>query len=154
MKITQINATETIFNLRKANKNINKNQVVTNPETEKSELLGSEALKNYFVNFKSSKSINIAGTNSAKMKALEAMMSPQALELIDSSRKIAKKYGYNAINQTILLLAGLIGIKKYIEDLNTGEVDYGDNSGYFAPSVIIEETTPDVFKKKQKRNII
>lgn len=154
MKIAQINGIQSGLSLKQiSNKDYSKNNV-TPPDTQDiTKPVEAEAIKNHFLNFRA-RNINVAGTNSAKMKNLEAMMSPQALELISSARKIAKKYGYSAINQTMVLLASALGIKEYIEDLNSGDVDYGDNSGHYTPDVIADETAKDVFKDKEKRSVI
>lgn len=149
MKIFQINSVSTNFKL---NNNGDKKSI---KKQTSSELSADTKLCTdpSFLSFGAAK-INIAATNSAKMKELEAMMSPQALELLSSSRKIAKTYGYSAINQTIVLLASAIGIKEYIKELDSGNIDYSDNSGYCIPSVIIDETTDNVFKDKEKRNTL
>ena len=154
MRITQINGTQAKINLHKTNNKFSTKSVKNTDNTEITTHTEPEALKNHFLNFGAAKKINVTASNATKMKELEAMMSPQALELISSSRKIAKKYGYSAINQTIVLLASVLGVKDYIEELNSGNIDYNDYSGYLIPETFIDETSKDVFKNKEKRNIL
>lgn len=155
MRIAQINGIQKQINLQSTNYKYSTKQKESSQNTDTvTTITKPEALKNHFLNFGAAKKINITASNASKMKELEAMMSPQALELLSSARKIAKKYGYSAINQTIILLASAIEIKEYIEELNNGDIDYSDNSGYDIPNAIINETTDNVFKDKEKRNTL
>ena len=154
MKILPIKTAE--FKTKHPNaKERNSKTNVTNPNANAFANTNLENYQGYFLNFEGAKSLNkVATTNAGKMKELESLMTPQAKQLVNSSRKIAKKYGYAAITQAIALYCGLVSVKEYIDKLNSGEIDYGDNSGFFIPQAIADETTKDVFKNKVKRNNI
>ena len=155
MKISQINGLGTKFSPIYSKKEEGNNKIFhTNPELKSNQHIDSEVLKNYYINFKAGKSVQKFNTNNEKMRTLEGLMSSQAKELLESARSIAKKYGYKAINQTLIVLAGLLGVKNYIEKLDNGEIDVDDASKHYIPLIIEEETTEDVFKDKEKRNII
>lgn len=154
MKINQIRGYETNSNstIQKKKEEVNSN-FATNSLRVKNTYTDSEISKSYYTNFKAG-STKVLNTDRSKMKSLEGAMSTPAKELIESARKIAKKYGYPVINQTIVLLASLMGLKDYIEQINNGEIDLNDITKYFIPLVIIEETTNDVFKDEEKRETL
>lgn len=151
MKILPIQKTDIKIKNTTSNKQEFKN-FSTDPNNFDNSSIDSKAYQSYFLSFEG---VNTLGKNASKglnsLKEIESLLTPHAEQLIESAKGIARKYGYSVVSQAMIMLSGLIAVKEYITKLNTGEIDYGDNSGFFIPNAIAEETTRDVFKDKTKR---
>ena len=153
MKINRIKGLETKSSTLENKKKENNYNFSTKPSNVRSAYLDSEISKNYYISFKMG-NVSKSVTDASKMKDIESAMTSTAKDLLNSSRQIAKKYGYPVINQAVVLLASLLGLKDYINEINNGNIDFADVTKYYIPLVIGDETTDDVFKDDEKREIL
>jgi len=153
MKINRIKGLETKSSTLENKKKENNYNFSTKPSNVRSAYLDSEISKNYYISFKMG-NVSKSVTDASKMKDIESAMTSTAKDLLNSSRQIAKRYGYPVINQAVVLLASLLGLKDYINEINNGNIDFADVTKYYIPLVIGDETTDDVFKDDEKREIL
>ena len=128
----------------------------------------SELLQKYYVNFGSKKYVlNDEGTfeerrvkrtsgiqTKNKMSDIENNLSYYGEKLLEDSRALAKKYGHNEISQIHVLRAGLASVNNYIEQLDSGEINYDDESSFSTYSVFEDLLGRNVFKEQSKRDKI
>ncbi len=125
-------------------------------------------LQKYFVNFSGKKYVMnddgrfeekptkgaTVGQTKNKMSDIENNLSYYGEKLLEDSRALAKKYGHNEINQIHVLRAGLESVKNYIEQLDSGEITYDDESSFSIYSVFEDLLTRNVIKEQAKREKI
>ena len=146
-----VSVNNTKYNNKKTNPIVNTQAQEIN-DTAKAPVNG-EFLNNYYVSFSGKKT-----TKSEEIydKALEIdeNLSYYGEKLLDDAKLIAKKNNHAQITQVHVLKAGLESIKKYIDDLDSGEVNYNDESSFSSYEVLEDEIGDDIFKEKNKRDKI
>lgn len=98
------------------------------------------------------KSSPLRGKN--KMSELENNVSYYGQKLLNDSRQLAKKYGHPEITQIHVLRVGLENIKNYIDNLDSGETAYEDESSFSTHTILEDDLGKSVFKEKEKRDKI
>ncbi len=128
--------------------------------------LESGLLHSYYVSFKGKKSklpnvenleeesFQEAQNTKNKMTTIENNASYYGEKLLSDSRKIAIEHNHKEITQIHILRAGLENIKNYIEQLDSGEIAYEEESSFSLPSTFENMLVDSVFKDKEKRDKI
>lgn len=111
-------------------------------------------LHSYFVSFGQNKNNAEKIGSGEKIAIILNNMNDPAQELLNDSQKIAKEYGHAEVDRIHVLRAGLEKINNFIDALNSGEVNYADESAYDAYVFFENDMGKDVFKKKEKRELI
>ena len=111
--------------------------------------LSSELLQNYYVSFGASKKETVD-----KNAVILNNLNDPAYELLSNAQNIAKKYGHNEVDRLHVLKAGLEYVDKYIDKLNSGEINYKDYISYDTHMYFEQDMGKDVFKDKAKRNLV
>ena len=111
-------------------------------------------LHSYFVSFGQKKDGAEKTGRTEKIAIILNNMNDPAQELLNDSQKIAKEYGHAEVDRIHVLRAGLEKINNFIDALNSGEVSYADESAYDAYVFFENDMGKDVFKKKEKRDLI
>ena len=111
-------------------------------------------LHSYFVSFGQKKDGAEKTGRAEKIAIILNNMNDPAQELLNDSQKIAKEYGHVEVDRIHVLRAGLEKINNFIDALNSGEVSYADESAYDAYVFFENDMGKDVFKKKEKRELI
>lgn len=149
-------------------------QYKQNPDTPPQqgfEALGSSAassdlLKTYYISFAGKRKnnssnqvfderrLNRTSKGQDKYSIIENNLSYHGEKLVNDSRNVAKKYGHSEITQLHVLRAGLENIKTFIDELNSGEVSYDDESSFCTYDVLEQDLGNSVIKDKEKRDKI
>lgn len=98
--------------------------------------------------------LNRTSKGQDKYSIIENNLSYHGEKLVNDSREIAKKYGHSEITQLHVLRAGLENIKTFIDELNSGEVSYDDESSFCTYDVLEQDLGNSVIKDKEKRDKI
>lgn len=109
----------------------------------------SSLLHSYYVSFGAAQKAPVN-----KSAVIMSNLNDPAQELLNNARDIAKKHGHGEIDRLHILRAGLEQINGFIENLNSGDVSYSDESAYDAFMFMEQDMGKDIFKKKEKRDII
>ena len=153
-----------------ANKEINtqkkNNEYLNKKQNTACSNLSGDFLHSYFVSFKGSKSSlsgmddfddgNVKNLRNAKnkMAAMENNTSYYGEKLLSDSRALALKYNHQEITQLHILRAGLESIKNYIEQLDSGEIEYEEESSFSMYGPLEDALVETAFKEKSKRDKI
>lgn len=135
------------------------------PKDNNMPVLSSRLLHSYFVSFGSKKDEmdfddydekpSQRGrilSEKAKMNEIENNVSYYGEKLLNDSRKLAQKYNHKEINQIHVLRTGLESVNNYIDQLNSGEISYGDESSFSTKDIFEDILGKNVFKEQEKRN--
>ncbi|MBS4759811.1 MAG: AAA family ATPase [Clostridium sp.] len=137
------------------NKGINRHQnLVSPPPSEKPEQEEAKPttglLHSYFVSF----GAKTQRSSVNKSEIILNNLNDPAQELLDNAQKIAKKYGHPEVDRIHIIRAGLDYIDSFIDNLNSGEISYSDESAYDAYMFFENDMGKNIFKKKEKREIL
>lgn len=128
--------------------------LVSPPPSEKTESQkakpSSNLLHSYFVSFGASNKKEAVNKSDIIMNSLN----DPAQELLDNAQKIAKKYGHAEVDRIHVIRAGLDYFNNFIDKLNSGEVSYADETAYDAYMFLEDDMGKDIFKKKEKRDVL
>ena len=89
-----------------------------------------------------------------KISEIENNVSYYGEKLLNGSRELAKKYGHSEITQVHVLRTGLESIVNYMDDLDSGESNYDDESSFTTHTVLEDDLGRTVIKEKTKRDKI
>lgn len=109
----------------------------------------SSLLHSYYVSFGAAQKAPVN-----KSAVIMGNLNDPAQELLNNAQDIARKHGHGEIDRLHILKAGLEQINGFIENLNSGDVSYSDESAYDAFMFMEQDMGKDIFKKKEKRDII
>ena len=109
----------------------------------------SNLLHTYFVSFSAAPKEAID-----KEAVILNSLNDPAQELLNNAQKIAQQYNHSQIDRLHILKAGLEQIKGFIDALDSGDVNYADESSHDAYIFFEDDLDNNVFKKKEKRDII
>ena len=147
--------TKNIFNKSAQKDNTTENTQTQTPKAESHLPSPSPSLlHSYFVSFGQNKNNAEKIGSGEKIAIILNNMNDPAQELLNDSQKIAKEYGHAEVDRIHVLRAGLEKINNFIDALNSGEVNYADESAYDAYVFFENDMGKDVFKKKEKRELI
>lgn len=137
------------------NKGINPQQnLVSPPPSEKPKQEKAKPtsglLHSYFVSFGAKTQRSTVN----KSEIILNNLNDPAQELLDNAQKIAKKYGHPEVDRIHVIRAGLDYTDSFIDNLNSGEISYSDESAYDAYMFFENDMGKNIFKKKEKREIL
>lgn len=145
----------------KTNKNItNSLSVEKNEEVAN---VSSKLLQSYYVSFGARKANKVTNNKTtkdysavedSKMQQIEDNLSYHGAKLLEDARSVAKKYGHSEITQEHTLRAGLQNIVDFINQLDSGEISYDDESSFTTHTSLENEIGKNIIKDKTKRDII
>ena len=111
----------------------------------------SNFLKNYYVSFGGSKFDDLDSSglkHKDKVAIIENNVSHYGGKLLEASKNIAKKHQHSEVNHVHVFRAGLESILGYINNLNSGEISFEDESSYSIPLSFEHILVDSVFKDK------
>ena len=141
--------TKNIFNKQGVQNNIQNTQIPEQKNHPKLQMPSSALMHSYFINFGSAKK-EIVDKEAVILNSLN----DPAQELLNNAQKIAKQYGHPQVDRIHILKAGLQQIKNFIDGLDSGDISYDDESSYDAFIFFENDMGKDIFKKKEKRDLI
>ncbi len=150
--IEKINANFNIKNIQNRISVKNNNTEEQTPKASEPQDLAkpsSALLQSYFVSFGAAQKTAVN-----KEAIIMNNLNDPAQELLENAQNIAKKYGHNEVDRIHVLRAELEQINQFMNDLNSGEISYSDESAYDAYMFLEDDMGKDIFKKKEKRDLL
>lgn len=135
----------------------NQNKQIQNTTNTFAETPSSKLLQSYYVNFSGRKAkfdLQEVGSKRDKIEELENNFSYHGEKLYKDAQALAKKYGHNEITQIHVLKTGLENIKNFIDELDSGEANYDDESSFTQHTALEDDLGRSVIKDKIKRDKI
>ena len=141
--------TKNIFNKQGVKNNTQNTQIPEQKTKSKLQMPSSALMHSYFINFGAAQK-EIVDKEAVILNSLN----DPAQELLNNAQKIAKQYGHPQVDRIHILKAGLQQIKNFIDGLDSGDISYDDESSYDAFIFFENDMGKDIFKKKEKRDLI
>ncbi len=141
--------TKNIFNKQSVQNNTQNTQIPEQKTNPKLQMPSSALMHSYFINFGAAQK-EIVDKEAVILNSLN----DPAQELLNNAQKIAKQYGHPQVDRIHILKAGLQQIKNFIDGLDSGDISYDDESSYDAFIFFENDMGKDIFKKKEKRDLI
>ena len=141
--------TKNIFNKHGVQNNSQNTQIPQQKTNPKLQMPSSALMHSYFINFGAAQK-EIVDKEAVILNSLN----DPAQELLNNAQKIAKQYGHPQVDRIHILKAGLQQIKNFIDGLDSGDISYDDESSYDAFIFFENDMGKDIFKKKEKRDLI
>ena len=141
--------TKNIFNKQSVQNNRQNTQIPEQKTNPKLQMPSSALMHSYFINFGAAQK-EIVDKEAVILNSLN----DPAQELLNNAQKIAKQYGHPQVDRIHILKAGLQQIKNFIDGLDSGDISYDDESSYDAFIFFENDMGKDIFKKKEKRDLI
>ncbi len=141
--------TKNIFNKQGVQNNTQNTQIPEQKTKPKLQMPSSALMHSYFINFGAAQK-EIVDKEAVILNSLN----DPAQELLNNAQKIAKQYGHPQVDRIHILKAGLQQIKNFIDGLDSGDISYDDESSYDAFIFFENDMGKDIFKKKEKRDLI
>ena len=141
--------TKNIFNKHGVQNNTQNTQIPEQKTKSKLQMPSSALMHSYFINFGAAQK-EIVDKEAVILNSLN----DPAQELLNNAQKIAKQYGHPQVDRIHILKAGLQQIKNFIDGLDSGDISYDDESSYDAFIFFENDMGKDIFKKKEKRDLI
>ena len=141
--------TKNIFNKQGVQNNSQNTQIPQQKTNPKLQMPSSALMHSYFINFGAAQK-EIVDKEAVILNSLN----DPAQELLNNAQKIAKQYGHPQVDRIHILKAGLQQIKNFIDGLDSGDISYDDESSYDAFIFFENDMGKDIFKKKEKRDLI
>lgn len=143
------NTKNNIFNKTQVKNTSTQTEQPKNTEQPAMQKPSAGLLHSYFVSFGAAQKAPVD-----KEAIILSSLNDPAQELLNNAQNIAKQYGHAQVDRIHILKAGLDEINKFIDGLNSGEISYADETAYDAYVFLENDMGKNVFKKKEKRELI